>query len=53
MEAELAGWNELDLTTLKTVWDWLSDPEHGSWLMALDSANDLNLFFKKNVEHRK
>ena len=44
----LPGWDELDLNTFRAVFDWLSDTEHGSWLMVLDSADDLDLFFTKS-----
>ena len=46
----MPGWDELDLNTFQTVRDWLSDPEHGSWLMVLDSADDLDLFFKNSLK---
>jgi hypothetical protein len=34
--------------TLIIVQDWLDKPENGSWLLVLDNANDLNLFFESN-----
>lgn len=43
----LPGWDDLDRNVHQIVFDWLSDAEHGSWLMVLDSADDLDLFFKK------
>ena len=47
----LPGWDELDLNTFQTVCDWMSDPEHGPWLMVFDSADDLNLFFSKSSKN--
>lgn len=44
----LPGWDELDLNTFQAVFDWLSDTDHGSWLIVLDSADDLDLFFMKS-----
>lgn len=49
----LPGWDELDLNTFQAVFDWLSDTEHGSWLMVLDSADDLDLFFAKSSKDVK
>ena len=49
----LPGWDELDLNAFQAVFDWLSDTEHGSWLMVLDSADNLNLFFIKSSKDGK
>ena len=34
--------------TLIIVRDWLNKPENGSWLLILDNADDLDLFFELN-----
>ena len=47
----LPGWDELDQNTFQTVCDWLSDIEHGPWLMVLDSADDLDLFFPRPAKN--
>ena len=39
----LPGWDDLDLNTFEVVSDWLS--EHGKWLLVLDNADDLDIFF--------
>ena len=44
----LPAWDELDLITSQTVCDWLSNPDHGSWPIVLDSSGDLELLFKKS-----
>ena len=43
----LPEWDDLSTNTFQIVSDWLSDAEHGPWLMVLDSADDLELFFQR------
>lgn len=43
----LPGWDGLDQNTFETVHDWLSDEDSGPWLMVLDSADDIDMFFPK------
>ncbi|KAL6714710.1 hypothetical protein ACLMJK_008135 [Lecanora helva] len=43
----LPDWDDLSPNTFQILCDWLSDPEHGPWLMVLDSADDIDLFFQK------
>jgi hypothetical protein len=35
------------------VRDWLNKPENGSWLLVLDNADDLDLFFELNPSATK
>ncbi|KAL8992228.1 MAG: hypothetical protein Q9169_007264 [Polycauliona sp. 2 TL-2023] len=39
----LPGWDDLSLNTFEIVSEWLS--EHGPWLLILDNADDIDLFY--------
>ena len=39
----LPGWDDLSLNTFEIVSDWLN--KHGRWLLVLDNADDIDLFF--------
>lgn len=39
----LPGWDDLSLNTFELVSEWLS--KHGRWLLILDNADDIDLFF--------
>ncbi|KAG8530287.1 uncharacterized protein KY384_004789 [Bacidia gigantensis] len=39
----LPGWDDLSLNTFELVSEWLNT--HGRWLLVLDNADDLDLFF--------
>ncbi|KAL8801104.1 MAG: hypothetical protein Q9182_004697 [Xanthomendoza sp. 2 TL-2023] len=39
----LPGWDDLSLNTFELVSEWLS--RHGRWLLILDNADDIDLFF--------
>jgi tetratricopeptide (TPR) repeat protein len=41
----LPGWNDPTIDALKLVSEWLSNDEHGSWLLVLDNADDMETFF--------
>ncbi|MCJ1471288.1 hypothetical protein MMC07_009936 [Pseudocyphellaria aurata] len=41
---ELPGRQDREVDHLQLVSDWLSDEEHGSWLMVLDNADDRDLW---------
>ncbi len=45
-EMSLPGSEDPQNNTLVIVRDWLSKPENGSWLLVLDNADDLALFFE-------
>lgn len=44
---------DLQNNTFVIVRDWLSQPENGSWLLVLDNADDLDLFFKLDSSLRE
>lgn len=39
----MPGWDDLSLNTFETVSEWLN--EHGRWLLIIDSADNMDLFF--------
>ncbi|EXK24528.1 hypothetical protein FOMG_18751 [Fusarium oxysporum f. sp. melonis 26406] len=41
--------NDPDIDVLRLVCDWLQTEEAGPWLMILDSADDVNLFYPTNI----
>ncbi|ERF73050.1 hypothetical protein EPUS_08614 [Endocarpon pusillum Z07020] len=41
----LPGWDDPKTNSLKLVSEWLSDEDHGPWLMILDNADDSETFF--------
>lgn len=45
MECKIPGYNDPKVDILATVHDWLTQRNHGSWLMILDNADDAELFF--------
>ena len=54
----LPEWDDLSPDAFQIVSEWLNDEGHGPWLMILDSADDIDLFFQKagesptNTQHR-
>jgi len=46
----LPGLENPNVDTLRLVRDWLSDERHGSWLMILDNADDMDAFFTASTE---
>jgi hypothetical protein len=42
--------DEPDINVLRLVSDWLSDEESGRWLMILDNADDVKVFFGQDAE---
>lgn len=44
---EIPGWNDPKIDTLHLVLEWFNEVDNGSWLIVLDSADDLEIFFKK------
>lgn len=46
----LPAWDDLSPDAFQIVSDWLNDEDHGRWLMVLDSADDIDLFFRKSAE---
>ena len=45
----IPGTEDPQNNTLIIVRDWLNKPENGSWLLVLDNADDLELFFELNL----
>jgi len=41
----LPGWNDPNADALQLVSDWLSDDVHGPWLLVLDNADNIEIFF--------
>ncbi|KAI9860949.1 MAG: hypothetical protein M1813_005628 [Trichoglossum hirsutum] len=41
----LPGWNDPNVDTFQLVSKWLSDDTHRPWLLVLDSADDIEVFF--------
>ena len=46
----LPEWDDLSPDAFQIVSDWLSDEEHGPWLLVLDSADDIDLFFQNGAQ---
>lgn len=44
---KLTGWNDPAVDTLRSVVEWFNEAENGPWLMVLDNADDLDMFFAK------
>jgi tetratricopeptide (TPR) repeat protein len=42
---KLPGWDDLNVDTFKLINDWLSDSQNGEWLIVLDNADDINIFY--------
>ncbi|MCJ1418783.1 hypothetical protein MMC32_005134 [Xylographa parallela] len=42
---KLPGWNDTKTNMLQAVSDWLTDEDHGRWLIVLDNADDVDIFF--------
>lgn len=47
-EMSIPGASDPQADTLTIVRDWLSKPENGLWLLVLDNADDLDLWFKSS-----
>ncbi|KAE8454609.1 hypothetical protein EG329_000232 [Mollisiaceae sp. DMI_Dod_QoI] len=45
----IPGISDPNVDTLQLVSDWLSDDAHGPWLLVLDNADDMDIFFDKNA----
>ncbi|EEA26901.1 hypothetical protein TMatcc_004815 [Talaromyces marneffei ATCC 18224] len=46
-EIQLPGWDEPTCDKMNLVWEWLNGEDSGKWLLVLDSADDLDVFFGK------
>jgi len=40
----LPGWENPEIDTRRLVYEWLSDEDHGRWLMILDNADDTEMY---------
>jgi tetratricopeptide (TPR) repeat protein len=45
----LAAWEDRNFELPQLVKEWLSDEEHGLWLLILDNADDKSLFYPENT----
>jgi hypothetical protein len=43
---KMRGWNDRTVDILQLVRSWLSNKRNGRWLMVVDNADDLSLFFR-------
>src|SRR5436190_1636023 len=41
----LPDWNDPNVDTFQLVSGWLSNDAHGPWLLVLDNADDMEIFF--------
>lgn len=46
---QLPGWNDPNIDTLPLVLEWFNEADNGNWLMVLDNADDLDMFFPKSI----
>ncbi len=46
---EITGWNDPSVDTLRLVSGWFNEADDETWLMVLDNADDLDLFFTRPV----
>jgi tetratricopeptide (TPR) repeat protein len=44
---QLPGWDDPTCDKMNLVWEWLNNEANGKWLLVLDSADDLEVFFGK------
>src|SRR5438876_591620 len=44
----LPGHEDPKVNSLQLVYEWLSDEDHGAWLMILDNADDIEAFFSSS-----
>jgi len=49
---ELPSQNDPKVDTLKLVRDWLCDESNGRWLIVLDNADDVEVFYSKPKRRR-
>ncbi|KAI9858313.1 MAG: hypothetical protein M1813_007588 [Trichoglossum hirsutum] len=45
----LPRYDSPEINTLQLVSEWLSDEDHGTWLMILDNADDIQTFFSNHA----
>jgi tetratricopeptide (TPR) repeat protein len=45
----LNGWDDPNVNTFQLVSEWLSDDAHGPWLLVLDNADDVEVFFSAKL----
>jgi tetratricopeptide (TPR) repeat protein len=41
----LPGWDDLNVDTFELIRGWLSNSKNGDWLLVLDNADDINIFY--------
>ncbi|CZR48374.1 uncharacterized protein FPRO_12984 [Fusarium proliferatum ET1] len=47
-ECRILGYEDATFNALSTVRDWLESKESGKWLLVIDNADDMQLFFPQN-----
>jgi hypothetical protein len=50
---QLPGRSDPKVNVLRLVYDWLSDEENGQWLMILDNADDIEMFYPRWSPNRR
>ncbi|KAF5024988.1 hypothetical protein F66182_2939 [Fusarium sp. NRRL 66182] len=50
-ECKIPGHDDTTSNALKAVRDWLTSKESGKWLMIIDNADDMQLFFPSDEPH--
>lgn len=43
----MPGWNDPNVEIFQLVAEWLGENTHGPWLLVLDSADDIEIFFNR------
>jgi hypothetical protein len=45
----LPGWKDPKINIYRVVYEWLSNEDHGCWLMILDNADEREIFFPRTI----
>ncbi|KAH8586899.1 P-loop containing nucleoside triphosphate hydrolase protein, partial [Bisporella sp. PMI_857] len=48
---KIDGWDRPDTDILQLVSNWLCDEVNGRWVMIIDNADDLHVFFNQSVDY--
>lgn len=48
----LPGWDDLNIDTFELIRDWLSNSKNADWLLVLDNADDINIFYQPHKDRR-
>ena len=47
---KLPGWDDLNVDTFELIRDWLSNSKSADWLLVLDNADDINIFYQPHKD---